>query len=322
MEEKFLKARQERMENNANRSRDTSELAQLRQQFNDEFTKKEREVDYRINQGSLEDAQQILNQMRALVQDASNSISLTAYDMSKANAILSRLQQALDGRRGLASECRKFRFSQISKSSKVEAENKNDASQSKSKPPDTVKTVVSCDTTATMTVNTNQTVYGHAKDTTLFVPHGKAAFIKDCVGCTILALPIAGSVFVSDCSNCTLYVACHQLRLKDCHEVDVYVCCASIPIIERCDGMRFGPYYCWSGLLRSAMDDGRTYDSHIEWVHEVGEIQNSERMESSFKGVNDFQWLKRLPSPHWRVLDVKEMKEVATVFQAPVSQTC
>ncbi|CCW69306.1 unnamed protein product [Phytomonas sp. Hart1] len=321
MEEKFLKSRQERQENIANRSGDTSELAQLRQQFSDEFTKSERELNDSINQGALENAQKTLDQMRALVQDASNSVSLTAYDMSKANAVLSRLRQALDERRGSASESRKFRFTKINRSSNIITETKNDLNLSKSESSDAVKTAVNCDKIVTTTTNTNQNVYGYAKDTILFVSHSKAAFINDCVGCTILSLPIAGSVFVSDCFNCTLYVACHQLRLKNCHDVDVYVCCSSIPIIERCDGMRFGPYYCWSGLLKSTLNNDRTYNSHIEWVHDVGEIQNQERIESSFKNVDDFQWLKRSQSPHWRVLDAKEMKEEPTVFQAPKPQT-
>lgn len=57
----------------------------------------------------------------------------------------------------------------------------------------------------------------------------------------IVAGRVAGAVHVTNMSESILVVTARQVRIHDCKNVDVYLHCASHPIIEDCTGMRFAP---------------------------------------------------------------------------------
>lgn len=317
MEEKFLKSRQEREELRANRPKDVSETTEQRQLFDEQVSSLEKAVDEHLQAGRVDDARRDLATLRVLVQDTASSISLTAYDMAKANSTLSRLQQAVDEKGGAGGGARKFKFSAASKK-KVKPEKEAVPEEAGSGLPTATATVTPSSSTASPTEEvptTSGTVYGPVRDTTLFIAASKAVFIRDCENTQILALPTAGSVFISNCHHCRVYVSCHQMRLKNCTDVDVYVWCASRPIIEACNGMRFGPYSSWSGLLSSPWQ-GSLLPSHAAWVRMVGEIESVEHTEQNFTCVDDFQWLKKSASPHWRVLQPEERVGCTEVFTA------
>lgn len=305
MEEKFLKSRQEREEERVGKSCHASELTVLRKQFDEQSSALRQAVEDNLGEGKVEEAQTLANHFRALVRDAVNNESLTAYDMARANATLSRLQQSIDGRKsGKSTAIKKFRFSRARPTSAVA-----------DLPPMISATSLAAATTHSPPEASNSfdTIYGPASNTTIFIDHSKAVFVKDCTDCTLLAVPIAGSVFISGCCDCAIYVACHQLRMKDCHRVDVYVWCASTPIIESCDGMRFGPYEQWTGLLRSTVASC-SFSTHREWAAAVGDIHDAARTAETYRSVDDFQWLKKSASPHWRVLAPSERQGCDTVF--------
>ncbi|CAJ1038162.1 putative Tubulin binding cofactor C [Leishmania utingensis] len=316
MEEKFLQLRQGREEQRRQRSKETAVITVQRQQYESEAELLEAQVTQLLQEGNVTESQQRLDALRTLVQDTANSISLTAHEMAKANMILARLQQLVDEKSSSVAP-KKFKFS----------------SRAKAKPtPDAESTIRSLCPTGTSgtneptamaavtvagTVNSTNgfgNVYGPSTDTDLFINHSKGVFIRDCMNCTIYCLPIAGSVFLSACTNCRVYVACHQLRLKGCMNLDLYAWCASTPIIETCDAMRFGPYQCWAGLLSSCTEDGKAYPTHMEWVRRVGEIEDTARTERNYIKVDDFQWVKKSPSPHWRVLTREEERVSTAVF--------
>lgn len=57
----------------------------------------------------------------------------------------------------------------------------------------------------------------------------------------IVAGHVAGPVHMTGLENSTVVVAARQVRIHECRNVDVYLHCASHPIIEDCSGMRFAP---------------------------------------------------------------------------------
>ncbi|AYU83683.1 hypothetical protein, conserved [Leishmania donovani] len=316
MEAKFLKLRQEREEQRRQRSKETGAITLQRQQYEAEAELLEAEVTQLLQEGNVTESQQRIDALRTLVQDTSNSISLTAHEMAKANVILARLQQRVDEKHSSAAP-KKFKFS-----SRLKAKPTSDAEPAT---PSLSLTGISDtnEATATATVPVAGTVsstngfgnvYGPSTGTDLFISHSRGVFINGCAECAIYCLPIAGSAFLSNCTNCRVYVACHQLRLKGCTNLDLYAWCASTPIIEECDAMRFGPYRCWVGLLSSCTEDGKTYATHAEWVSRVGEIEDTARTEQNYVKVDDFQWVKKSASPHWRVLAREEEKASTTVF--------
>lgn len=79
------------------------------------------------------------------------------------------------------------------------------------------------------------------------IPTGKtgAAFaslaINDVKGSLIIAGNVDGSVHLTGVKNSKLVLVARQVRIHDCENVDLYLHCASHPIIENCKGMRFAP---------------------------------------------------------------------------------
>nr|XP_033803578.1 LOW QUALITY PROTEIN: protein XRP2 [Geotrypetes seraphini] len=70
--------------------------------------------------------------------------------------------------------------------------------------------------------------------------HSAAITIDDCTSCRIFLGPVKGSVFFRDCKDCKCIVACQQFRARDCRRLDVFLCCATQPIIESSTGIKFG----------------------------------------------------------------------------------
>ncbi|KAF8286638.1 putative tubulin binding cofactor c [Trypanosoma cruzi] len=291
MEERFLKTRAEREEARQQKTAVPSSITWDKLEFEQQAREFERDVMQFIADGGARAAQEGVNRFKLLVQEATSNNVLTSHEMARSNATLSRLQALIDAKRDTTNRAKAFKFS----------------SQPKAK--GAVIMEMQAAASATQRSNEEQShasnVYGYARDRTLFVGPSKAVFLRACENCEILILPVPGTVFISDCKNCRVYVACHQLRLKNAMSIDVYVWCASTPIIECCSEMRFGPYSCWTGLLHSTVE-GHNYATHEEWVGRVGEQRIDEHTANSYKTVDDFQWLRKTPSPHWSVLPQEE----------------
>ncbi|KAF7553154.1 hypothetical protein G7046_g7172 [Stylonectria norvegica] len=98
----------------------------------------------------------------------------------------------------------------------------------------------------------------------------------------IVAGRVNGPVHITAVSDSILVVVARQVRIHECHNVDIYLHCASHPIIEDCSGMRFAP-------LPSAY---------------VTESEGS--VENQWDQVDDFKWLKAGHSPNWTTLSETE----------------
>lgn len=57
----------------------------------------------------------------------------------------------------------------------------------------------------------------------------------------IVAGHVAGSAHITEVQNSIILVASQQVRMHNCKNVDVYLHCASRPIIEDCSNIRFSP---------------------------------------------------------------------------------
>ncbi|KAK5995588.1 Tubulin-specific chaperone C-like protein [Cladobotryum mycophilum] len=106
--------------------------------------------------------------------------------------------------------------------------------------------------------------------------------LKDINRSLIIAGRVAGSIHISGISDSILVVVARQVRIHECKNVDIYLHCASHPIIEDCSGMRFAP------LPESYMTD----------------VDRS--TENQWDQVDDFKWLKSDHSPNWTTLSVAQ----------------
>lgn len=80
----------------------------------------------------------------------------------------------------------------------------------------------------------------------------------------IVAGRVSGPVHITAVSNSIIVVIARQVRIHECHNVDIYLHCASHPIIEDCSGMRFAPLP--STYVRIPDLDRDTLDSHSDFV--------------------------------------------------------
>ncbi|XP_061682026.1 protein XRP2 [Syngnathoides biaculeatus] len=90
-------------------------------------------------------------------------------------------------------------------------------------------------------LNGQQFVIQDCHDCDIYVfDHAAAVTVDDCVNCRIVLGPVKGSVFFRDCKDIRCVVACQQFRTRDCKKMEVFLCCATQPIIESSTGMKFG----------------------------------------------------------------------------------
>ncbi|XP_054422362.1 protein XRP2 [Pteronotus mesoamericanus] len=70
--------------------------------------------------------------------------------------------------------------------------------------------------------------------------HSATITIDDCTNCVIFLGPVKGSVFFRNCRDCKCALACQQFRVRDCRKLEVFLCCATQPIIESSTNIKFG----------------------------------------------------------------------------------
>ncbi|KAK2744002.1 hypothetical protein FQN57_004455 [Myotisia sp. PD_48] len=90
---------------------------------------------------------------------------------------------------------------------------------------------------------------------------------------------VNGAAHITAVDHSVIVVQCHQFRMHDCKNVDVFLHCSSKPIIEGCSNIRFSsipPHY--------VEDDAASQNPNM-WSE-----------------VQDFNWLKSEHSPNWSIL--------------------
>ncbi|CAA7269898.1 unnamed protein product [Cyclocybe aegerita] len=110
-----------------------------------------------------------------------------------------------------------------------------------------------------------------------------ALHVRNLSHCILLLPPIDGSALLHDISHCTIVLGCHQFRMHTSQKIDVLLSISSNPIIEDCNGIRFGQYP--ATLLRREKD-------------------------LTSYSVQDFSHIRSTPSPHFSLLTQDGQVEV------------
>ncbi|XP_062854047.1 protein XRP2 [Trichomycterus rosablanca] len=108
------------------------------------------------------------------------------------------------------------------------------------------------------TLNGQQFVIQECENCDIYVlDHSATVTVDDCVNCRIVLGPVKGSVFFRDCKDIKCVLACQQFRTRDCKKMDVFLCCATQPIIESSTGMKFSCFqYYYPDLAFHFKDAG------------------------------------------------------------------
>ena len=102
--------------------------------------------------------------------------------------------------------------------------------------------------------------------------------IKNTKDSLLICGHVHGAAHVTNLTNSVVVVASRQFRMHNSRDCDVYLLCASRPIIEDCSRIRFAP------LPENYMS------------------AEDESVENLWQSVDDFKWLKAEPSPNWSEL--------------------
>jgi tubulin-specific chaperone C len=78
--------------------------------------------------------------------------------------------------------------------------------------------------------------------------------VKNLDRCLVVAGRVSGSVHLTNVKDSVLVISARQVRMHECENVDVYLWCASHPIIEDCRRVRFAPLpACYVSIETPAM---------------------------------------------------------------------
>ncbi|XP_031698235.1 protein XRP2 [Anarrhichthys ocellatus] len=120
-------------------------------------------------------------------------------------------------------------------------------------------------------LNGQQFVIQECENCDIYVlDHSATVTIDDCVNCRVVLGPTKGSVFFRDCKDVKCVVACQQFRTRDCKKMEVFLCCATQPIIESSTGMKFGCFqYFYPELAFHFKDAGLSiFNNNWSNVHD------------------------------------------------------
>lgn len=111
----------------------------------------------------------------------------------------------------------------------------------------------------------------------------------------IIAGQVAGAAHITGVEDSIIVVASRQVRMHDCKNVDIYLHCASRPIIEDCSNVRFSPI----------PECHVSYSNRLEYLNRLTILQKVvgvEPVANQWDQVDDFKWLKAEHSPNWSIL--------------------
>jgi len=109
--------------------------------------------------------------------------------------------------------------------------------------------------------------------------------------CIVFVNPIKSSMIIDNCNNCYFILACHQFRMHDSKNIDVYLHCNSHPIIEDCSSIRF-----------------TKYELPVNNIEELFKIADIDIEKNQYDLVEDFKWLKQQKSPNWDIMKENDKK--------------
>ncbi|KAJ9591481.1 hypothetical protein L9F63_001967, partial [Diploptera punctata] len=125
-------------------------------------------------------------------------------------------------------------------------------------------------------VNGQQFIIQNCKNTSIYIfDHVNTVTIDDCINCKIIISAVKGSVFLRDCKECVCVVACGQFRTRDCRKMDIFLCCATQPIIESSSNIHFGCYQLFYNELEDHFQQSGLSVFNNNWssIHDFTPIE-------------------------------------------------
>jgi len=105
--------------------------------------------------------------------------------------------------------------------------------------------------------------------------------IDDCVNCKIFVGACSESVFARNCSDCEFYVACKQLRLRECFRTSFSLYSQTEPVIEMSNGISFSPFSGGYAAQASHFEAARLNpDTNFWWA--VFDFNDEEKTGNNF----------------------------------------
>lgn len=113
-----------------------------------------------------------------------------------------------------------------------------------------------------------------------------SATVDDCEGGELIIAACEGSVFLRNCKKMRVHVACKQLRLRDCAELDLRIFTTTDPVVEMSHGITFRPFHLRLPKLDSSFTAAKLSPDTNRFVHVYDFTEDAEN----------------LPKPHFSVL--------------------
>lgn len=111
--------------------------------------------------------------------------------------------------------------------------------------------------------------------------------------CEVVASAVAGSVHVTGARGSKFWLACRQVRIHESVDTSFYLDAKGKPIVESCEGVRFG--------------EGRIQSKGWRELLEMAGLKEENR----WREVQDFNWLHESQSPHWSLVENGGVVEVS-----------
>lgn len=129
--------------------------------------------------------------------------------------------------------------------------------------------------------------------TIMLCDHSETVQVDRVTNCKILIAACCESVFLRNCTDCVIYVACKQLRTRDCVNCRVFLYSKTDPIIEASHTMLLAPFMASYHGLSNHMKSARLEPQYNHW-----------------KRIFDFSADDtKMPRPHWSIMDESEWGE-------------
>ncbi|KAJ1651332.1 hypothetical protein IWQ61_008078 [Dispira simplex] len=141
-----------------------------------------------------------------------------------------------------------------------------------------------------------------------------SVLLKNLTNCIVLVGPQGGSMFVDHCQECVVVVACHQLRTHSSSDVWFCLHTTSRPIIEECHRIGVAHYPEKLAPVETLGTTTSIVPSPPKGVEDVKaswETAGLWHTVNKYDNVDDFKWLRRQPSPHWRVIPPAQINRLA-----------
>ncbi|KAL0547202.1 hypothetical protein IC582_017130 [Cucumis melo] len=207
---------------------------------------------------------------------AESSYSLPSYEVRASLKSISELKQALDNLNSELLPKKKFSF-------KNKATKKDQKSESKDP---------GLGNADSMLTNKQQQASYNARDSPGIRDKDGEILVKNFKGSDIGEFTISG---LSSCevkligTECTFAMASHQIRIHNAKNSDFYLRVRSRPIIEDSSSVRFAPYrVSYEGIEEDLTDASLGVET------------------GNWENVDDFLWLRAVPSPNWSILPEDE----------------